>query len=122
MNKNKKQDEPNQNRGGKSNPEQQQRGPVSGSGNPSERGQSAPDQQLPDRSQEPQNQSEQNSAGEWQRPVTNQDAQRKTTNAQGADQPMGEEETEGEPGQERIKPYKNIGDDSEEVEKKTPSM
>jgi hypothetical protein len=35
---------------------------------------------------------------------------------------MGEEETEGDPGQERIKPYKNIGDDSEETEKKTPSM
>jgi hypothetical protein len=61
-------------------------------------------------------------SGEWQRPLTNQDEQRKPTNAGSSDAPMGEEETEGDPGQERIKPYKNIGDDSEETEKKTPSM
>jgi hypothetical protein len=61
-------------------------------------------------------------SGEWQRPLTNQDEQRKPTNAGARDAPMEEEETEGDLGKERIKPYKNIGDDSEEVERKTPSM
>lgn len=61
-------------------------------------------------------------AGEWQRPLTNQDEQKKRTNAGDSDSPLGENETEGDPGQERLKPYKNIGDDSEDVEKKTPTM
>ena len=61
-------------------------------------------------------------AGEWRRPLTNQDEQRKTTNVQNNDNALSEEETEGEQHHERIKPYKNVGDDSEEVEKKTPSM
>jgi hypothetical protein len=58
-------------------------------------------------------------AGEWPRPLTNQDEQRKSTNVGGGNRGEGEEESEGD---ERIKPYKNIGDDSEEVEKKTPTM
>jgi hypothetical protein len=58
-------------------------------------------------------------SGELRKPLTNQDEQRKSTNIGGGNRGEGEEESEGD---ERIKPYKNIGDDSEEVEKKTPTM
>jgi hypothetical protein len=69
-----------------------------------------------DRSQE----QGQGQSGEWKRPLTNQDEERKSTNVgKTTDNPTGEEESEGD---ERLKPYKNVGDDSEEVEKKTPTM
>ena len=59
-------------------------------------------------------------AGEWRRPLTNQDESKQPTNAGDSDEkPVGDEESEGD---KRIEPYKNIGDDSEEVQKKTPSM
>ena len=63
--------------------------------------------------------SESSQSGEWRRPLTNQDEERKSTNIGGGNRGEGEEESEGD---QRIKPYKNIGDDSEEVEKKTPTM
>jgi hypothetical protein len=68
--------------------------------------------------------SESSQAGEWKRPLTNQDEQQKPTNAgEGDDAGLTEEQTEGDRRQdERLRPYKNVGDDSEEVEKKTPSM
>lgn len=39
------------------------------------------------------------------KPVTNQDEQRKTTNAGDSDQPMGEQETEGDRRRYRVRPY-----------------
>lgn len=67
-----------------------------------------------------QSQSGSQQSAEWKRPLTNQDEQQETTNADKSDDSaIGEEESEGD---ERLKPYKNIGDDSEETEKKTPTM
>ena len=55
--------------------------------------------------------------------ITNQDQQRQVTNADNTGRPMGEEETEGDrQREERLKPYKNAGDDSGETEKKSPTM
>ncbi len=62
-------------------------------------------------------------SGELKRPITNQDQQRQTTNAGSNEPAMGEEETEGDRRQhERIEPYKNMGDDSKDIEKKKPTM
>lgn len=61
----------------------------------------------------------QQQAGEWKRPLTNQDESKKETNVGKTGEGVGEEESEGD---KRIEPYKNIGDDSEEVQKNTPSM
>jgi hypothetical protein len=67
-----------------------------------------------------QNTSEQ--SGRSNQTITNQDEQHQVTNA-GSDKPMGEEETEGDrQREERLKPYKNVGDDSGETEKKSPTM
>jgi hypothetical protein len=141
MDKNKKQDQPNKPKAGQPGKDQNQdrkksgQGTVSSAaGNESEKRQSQDrsSQQAQDRSQQTQDRQSDGSqpgtqggekqSGEWQRPLTNQDEQRKPTNAGNSDSPMGEEETEGDPGQERIKPYKNIGDDSKETEKKEPTM
>jgi hypothetical protein len=112
MNKDKNQEGPNQERKGQSSKDQNE-----------QQSRDRSSQQAQDRqANNSQPQGEDTQSGEWKRPLTNQDEQRKTTNAGNSDSPMGEEETEGDPGEERIKPYKNIGDDSEEVEKKTPSM
>jgi hypothetical protein len=55
--------------------------------------------------------------------ITNQDEQRQVTNAGAGSNPMGEEETEGDrQREERLKPYKNVGDDSGETEKNSPTM
>ena len=55
--------------------------------------------------------------------VTNQDEQRQVTNSGSDSKPMGEEETEGDrQREERLKPYKNVGDDSGETDKKSPTM
>jgi hypothetical protein len=39
------------------------------------------------------------------KPVTNQDEQRKTTNAGNSDEPMGEQETEGDRRRYRLRPH-----------------
>jgi hypothetical protein len=72
-----------------------------------------------DKSSDASQQSSGSQSGEWPRPLTNQDEQKKSTNIGGGNRGEGDEQSEGD---ERIKPYKNIGDDSEEVEKKTPTM
>ena len=55
--------------------------------------------------------------------ITNQDEQRQVTNSGSGSKPMGEEETEGDrQREERLKPYKNVGDDSGETDKKSPTM
>lgn len=55
--------------------------------------------------------------------ITNQDEQRQATNSGDSSRPMGEEETEGDrQRQERLKPYTNVGDDSGETDKKSPTM
>ena len=61
-------------------------------------------------------------SGEWKRPLTtNQDEQRTPTNeGESSDTPVTEDEKEGDSNLKKIEPYKNIGDDSEEVEQKTP--
>jgi hypothetical protein len=122
MDKNKKQ--------GQSNPDKGNAGPKQGKherkNDPVASQRPDPKNQRSQESQQDQDRAKGNTgeapSGEWKRPLTNHDEQRKPTNAGNSGEPMGEEETEGDPGQERIKPYKNIGDDSEEVEKKTPSM
>jgi hypothetical protein len=60
--------------------------------------------------------------GKSDQTITNQDEQRQVTNS-GGSKPLGEEETEGDrQREERLKPYKNAGDDSGETEKKSPTM
>ena len=87
-----------------------------------ERSQSQPNQGQKERQGQESGREEGSQSGS-QRNITNQDQQRQPTNAGDSGQPMGEEETEGDRQQdERLKPYKNVGDDSEEVEKKTPTM
>lgn len=62
-------------------------------------------------------------SGKSEQTITNQDQQRQATNAGDSNRPMGEEETEGDrQREERLKPYKNVGDDSGETDKKTPTM
>ena len=61
--------------------------------------------------------------GKSEQNITNQDEQRQVTNSGNSNKPMGEEETEGDRQRdERLKPYKNAGDDSGNTEKKSPTM
>lgn len=125
MEKNKNQKQPNMNPKDRKSGKQQENtnhgryerknDPVANQGSGSEKSQT-------DRSRE-QSQGNQQQSGEWKRPLTNQDEQRKPTNTGASnDTGLNEEEQEGDSSQERIKPYKNMGDDSKEVERKTPSM
>ncbi|MFZ6008959.1 MAG: hypothetical protein ACOYXT_01330 [Bacteroidota bacterium] len=61
-------------------------------------------------------------AGEWKKPVVNEDEQRKATNTPSNTSVSGERSEEDDQSQKRVEPYKNIGDDSEETEKKEPVM
>jgi hypothetical protein len=86
--------------------------PVAGQGSGSDRAQS-------ERQRERENAIQQ--TGEWPRPLTNQDEQRKTTNAEtGPEGEMTNKQQDSDSNLKRIEPYKNIGDDSKEVEKKSP--
>jgi hypothetical protein len=86
--------------------------PVAGLGSGSDRAQS-------ERQRERENAIQQ--TGEWPRPLTNQDEQRKTTNVEtGPEGEMTNKQQESDSNLKRIEPYKNIGDDSKEVEKKSP--
>lgn len=69
------------------------------------------------------NQGGSSQTGKSDQTITNQDEQRQATNSGTSNRPMGEEETEGDrQREERLKPYKNAGDDSGETEKKSPTM
>jgi hypothetical protein len=86
--------------------------PVAGQGSGSERAQS-------ERQRERENAIQQ--TGEWPRPLTNQDEQRKTTNVEtGPEGEIENKQQESDSNLKHIEPYKNIGDDSKEVEKKNP--
>jgi hypothetical protein len=86
--------------------------PVAGEGSGSDRAQS-------DRQAEREHAIQQ--TGEWPRPLTNQDEQRKTTNAETGPEGQNEDnQQESDSNLKQIDPYKNIGDDSKEVEKKSP--
>jgi hypothetical protein len=86
--------------------------PVAGQGSGSERAQS---ERQEDREKAIQQ------TGEWPRPLTNQDEQRKTTNVEtGPEGEVENKQSDDESTIKKIDPYKNMGDDSKEVEKKTP--
>jgi hypothetical protein len=86
--------------------------PVAGQGSGSDRAQS-------ERQRERENAIQQ--TGEWPRPLTNQDEQRKTTNVEtGPEGEIENNQQESDSNLKRIDPYKNIGDDSKETEKKSP--
>jgi hypothetical protein len=120
MEKNKKNREPASGKAGLKSDKQQdsskkyvrKNDPVANQGSGSERAQT-------ERQRERENPSQQN--GEWPRPLTNQQEQQKTTNVDNGPEgetTNGHQEESG--NLKRIEPYKNIGDDSEEIEKKNP--
>ena len=118
MDKNKNQGQPGQEKkGGQPNQQENLNKGQSQGSEPKDNNPSGKTGEQPQGGQQPQGGEQ---AGEWKRPLTNQDEERQVTNAgKSDDNATGEEESEGD---QRIKPYKNIGDDSEEVEKKTPTM
>lgn len=84
------------------------------------------DKGRPDRSREPsaRQDAEQdtNAAIGHTKPITNQDEQRRATNAGNSNDVMGEQEIEGDRWRnDRSRPYKN-GDDFINIQRKTPTM
>jgi hypothetical protein len=127
-NKNPKQSDQNQNAQGKNLSNQQRRNePSAADKKLGQRGSATQHQpsgqQRPPSSQSDSIQSGAEQTGRSNQTITNQDEQRQATNAGSSDTPMGEEETEGDrQREEKLKPYKNVGEDSGETEKKSPVM